>query len=95
MAEVVLAVGDSHMTAIITANAVRELQLKKGNTAAALIKSTDVMIERLQTSRLIRTKTKSSRPKATPCRGRRELLCILCCLWLPMFPVGRRRGKIV
>jgi len=35
------------ITAIITANAVRELQLKKGDTAAALIKSTDVMIERL------------------------------------------------
>lgn len=47
LAEVILAVGDSHMTAIITANAVRELQLKKGDTAAALIKSTDVMIERL------------------------------------------------
>jgi len=43
----VLAVGDTHVTAIITANAVRELQLKKGDTAAALIKSTDVMIERL------------------------------------------------
>lgn len=47
LAEVILAVGDTHMTAIITANAVRELQLKKGDTAAALIKSTDVMIERL------------------------------------------------
>jgi molybdopterin-binding protein len=47
LAEVVLAVGDIHVTAIITANAVRELQLKKGDTAAALIKSTDVMIERL------------------------------------------------
>jgi molybdopterin-binding protein len=47
LAEVVLAVGDAHVTAIITANAVRELQLKKGETAAALIKSTDVMIERL------------------------------------------------
>jgi molybdopterin-binding protein len=47
LAEVVLAVGDSHVTAIITANAVRELQLKKGDTVAALIKSTDVMIERL------------------------------------------------
>lgn len=47
LAEVVLAVGDAHVTAIITANAVRELQLKKGDTAAALIKSTDVMIERL------------------------------------------------
>jgi molybdopterin-binding protein len=48
LAEVVLAVGDSHVTAIITANAVRELQLKKGDTVAALIKSTDVMIERLE-----------------------------------------------
>ena len=47
LAEVVLAVADTHITAIITANAVRELQLKKGDTAAALIKSTDVMIERL------------------------------------------------
>ena len=47
LAEVVLAVGEMHVTAIITAGAVRELQLKKGDTAAALIKSTDVMIERL------------------------------------------------
>jgi molybdopterin-binding protein len=47
LAEVVLSLGDSNITAIITANAVRELQLKKGDTAAALIKSTDVMIERL------------------------------------------------
>lgn len=47
LAEVVLAVGDGHVTSIITANAVRELQLKKGDTVAALIKSTDVMIERL------------------------------------------------
>ena len=47
LAEVVLAVGDSQVTAIITSSAARELQLKKGDTAAALIKSTDVMIERL------------------------------------------------
>ena len=47
LAEVVLSIGDSYVTAIITASAVRELQLKKGDTAAALIKSTDVMIERL------------------------------------------------
>jgi molybdopterin-binding protein len=47
LAEVVLSVGDAHVTAIITAGAVRELQLKKGDSAAALIKSTDVMIERL------------------------------------------------
>ncbi len=47
MAEVVLAVGEERVTAIITAGAVKELQLKKGDTVAALIKSTDVMIERL------------------------------------------------
>ena len=47
LAEVILAVGDTNVTAIITAGAVRELQLKKGDAAAALIKSTDVMIERL------------------------------------------------
>jgi molybdopterin-binding protein len=47
LAEIVLAIGEMRMTAIITANAVRELQLKKGDSAAALVKSTDVMIERL------------------------------------------------
>ncbi|QHN05189.1 helix-turn-helix domain-containing protein [Granulicella sp. WH15] len=47
LAEVVIATTDAHITAIITASAVRELRLKKGDTAAALIKSTDVMVERL------------------------------------------------
>ena len=47
LAEVILSIEGSQITAIITASAVRELQLKKGDTAAALIKSTDVMIERL------------------------------------------------
>lgn len=47
LAEVVLAVGDANITAIITAEAVREMGLKKGDYAAALIKSTDVMVERL------------------------------------------------
>ena len=47
LAEIVLGVGQTHLTAIITASAVRELKLKKGDTAAALIKSTDVMIERV------------------------------------------------
>ncbi|MDP9038106.1 MAG: helix-turn-helix transcriptional regulator [Acidobacteriota bacterium] len=51
LAEVILSLGgpdgDSQITAIITASAVRELGLKKGDSAAALIKSTDVMIERL------------------------------------------------
>jgi len=51
LAEVVLAVADTHITAIITADAVRELGLKKGDTAAALIKSTSVMVERIDESR--------------------------------------------
>ncbi len=46
-AEVVLAVGDQQITAIITAEAVREMALKKGDAAAALVKSTSIMVERL------------------------------------------------
>jgi len=48
MAEVVVAVGEMEMMAIITADAARELRLKKGEQVAALVKSTDVMIERLE-----------------------------------------------
>lgn len=51
VAEVILAAGDSHITAIITADAARELNLRKGQTVAALIKSTDVMIELLDGGR--------------------------------------------
>jgi molybdopterin-binding protein len=47
MAEVVMVSESSQITAIITASAARELQLKKGDSVAALIKSTDVMVERL------------------------------------------------
>jgi molybdopterin-binding protein len=47
MAEVVMAIGEWQVTAIITADAVKELRLKKGDSVAALIKSTDVMVERL------------------------------------------------
>jgi molybdopterin-binding protein len=35
LAEIVLSIGDSNVTAIITAGAARELQLKKGDSAAA------------------------------------------------------------
>ena len=47
MAEVVVVVGETEMMAIITADAVAELRLKKGEKVAAIVKSTDVMIERL------------------------------------------------
>ena len=46
MAQVGLAIGGQHITSIITADAVREMRLKVGDTAAALIKSTEVMIVR-------------------------------------------------
>jgi len=44
LAKVVLAVGSQRVTAIITADAVRELALKAGDSAFALIKATEVMI---------------------------------------------------
>lgn len=47
LAKVVLAIGDQQITSIITADAVREMQLRKGQTAAALMKSTEVMIVRV------------------------------------------------
>ena len=47
LAQVVVAVDDQKITSIITAEAARDLDLKKGQTVAALVKSTDVMIERL------------------------------------------------
>jgi molybdopterin-binding protein len=46
MAKVVLSIGDQRVTAIITADAVRELDLTPGDPAVALIKSTEVMIIR-------------------------------------------------
>lgn len=46
LAQVTLSLGDQHITSIITADAARELRLEKGQIAAALIKSTEVMIIR-------------------------------------------------
>jgi molybdopterin-binding protein len=46
MAQVKLSISGQVITSIITADAVAEMRLKKGDTAAALIKSTEVMIVR-------------------------------------------------
>jgi molybdopterin-binding protein len=46
IAQVTLSIGGQKITSIITADAIREMRLKKGDTAAALIKSTEVMILR-------------------------------------------------
>ena len=47
LAQVTLAIGEQHITSIITADAAKELRLKIGEHAAALIKSTEVMILRV------------------------------------------------
>ncbi|MGC9197646.1 MAG: TOBE domain-containing protein [Acidobacteriaceae bacterium] len=47
LAQVKIKIGDQQITSIITADAAREMQLRKGQTAAALIKSTEVMIVRV------------------------------------------------
>ena len=46
LAQVTLAIGEQRITAIITADAAKEMRLKPGERAAALIKSTEVMILR-------------------------------------------------
>ena len=47
MAEVVISIGEQQITSIITARSAREMNLKAGQTAAALIKATEVMILRV------------------------------------------------
>jgi molybdopterin-binding protein len=47
LAQVKIKIGDQQITSIITADAAREMQLRKGQTAGALIKSTEVMIVRV------------------------------------------------
>jgi molybdopterin-binding protein len=47
MAEVKVSIGDQQITSIITASSAREMKLKPGQTAAALVKATEVMILRV------------------------------------------------
>lgn len=46
MAQVRLSIGGQQITSIVTADAIREMRLKVGESAAALIKSTEIMIIR-------------------------------------------------
>lgn len=50
LAQVRLRVGDQWLTAVITADAVKSLKLRRGDDAIAVIKSTEVMIARLASS---------------------------------------------
>jgi len=47
MAEVTISIGNQRITSIITSRSAREMQLKPGQAAAALIKATEVMILRV------------------------------------------------
>jgi molybdopterin-binding protein len=47
LAQIKLSIGGQVITSIITAEAAREMQLKVGETASALIKSTEVMVLRV------------------------------------------------
>ena len=47
LAQVTLSIAEQHITSIITADAAKEMRLKPGDRAAALIKSTEVMILRV------------------------------------------------
>lgn len=58
LAQVRLRVGDQSLTAVITADAVRALKLRRGEDAIAIVKSTEVMIAKPS-----ETKTKSSKLK--------------------------------
>ena len=46
LGQVRLRIGDQTLTAVITSDAIRELKLRRGDDAVAIIKSTEVMIAR-------------------------------------------------
>lgn len=50
LAQVTLAIGGHRITSIITADAAKELQLKPGERAAALVKSAEIMVLALKAS---------------------------------------------
>ena len=61
LAQVRLRVGDQALTAVITADAVRALGLRRGDDAVAIIKSTEVMIARTTADRVVRSRTPRKR----------------------------------
>ena len=59
LAQVRLRVGDQTLTAVITADAVRALKLRRGDDALAIVKSTEVMIATLPAgNRPVRSRTR-------------------------------------
>jgi molybdopterin-binding protein len=62
LAQVRLRIGDQMLTAVITGDAVQELKLRRGDSAVAIIKSTEVMIAREE--EIPRSKGKGQKAKA-------------------------------
>ena len=65
LAQVRLRVGDQSLTAVITADAVRALKLRRGDDALAIIKSTEVMIAKSSVPDSESRSRKRSRPCAS------------------------------
>jgi len=61
LAQVRLRVGDQSLTAVITADAVRALGLRRGDDAIAIVKSTEVMIARAMTTTATATGRKKTK----------------------------------
>jgi molybdopterin-binding protein len=61
LAQVRLRIGDQVLTAIITGDAVHELKLRRGDSAVAIVKSTEVMIAREAEAPKARTSRRKSR----------------------------------
>jgi molybdopterin-binding protein len=71
LGQVRLRIGDQVLTAVITSDAVRELNLKRGDDAVAIVKSTEVMIAReADVEGRLRPATPKAHPKARASRRR-------------------------
>jgi molybdopterin-binding protein len=66
LAQVRMRIGDQILTAVITRDAVRELKLRRGDNAVAIVKSTEVMIGREQADTRANTPTKGGKDRKRP-----------------------------
>lgn len=64
MGQVRLRIGDQMLTAVITADAIEELKLRRGDDALAIIKATEVMIAKEVDAASIRTPRRRARKSA-------------------------------
>ncbi len=66
LAQVRLRIGNQTLTAIITGDAVRELKLRRGDDAVAIIKSTEVMIAKEARHQPDAARRRDKRPRHKP-----------------------------